>query len=73
MVVVDCLPEKVDVGAPDSPAGLAWRIRLIERRALLARAQRSGIPVVAWRGPGTLDEVLHRLQRRAALRMVGRR
>jgi ABC-type sugar transport system substrate-binding protein len=40
-------------------------MRLLERRALLARAERAGIPVVAWRGPGTLDEVMRRLRRRA--------
>ena len=48
-------------------------MRLLERRALLERAERHGIPVVRWRGPGTLDEVLRRLRRRAATPVVGRR
>ena len=63
VVVVDCLPEGVRVGVDDR-AALAWRMRLLERRTLLERVRRAGIPVVAWRGPGTLDEVLRRLARR---------
>jgi hypothetical protein len=47
-------------------------MRLLERRALLGRAERSGIPVVAWRGPGTLDEVLRRLRRRGPVPAVRR-
>ena len=61
VVVVDCLPEHVDLGEDDERLALAWRMRLLEREALLARVRRAGIPVVAWRGPGTLDEVLRRL------------
>jgi hypothetical protein len=72
VVVVDCLPKDADVGGDDA-VRLAWRIRLLERRALLERAEHSGIPVVPWRGPGTLDEVLRRLQRRSAMPTVGRR
>jgi uncharacterized protein (DUF58 family) len=72
VVVVDCLPDDVDVGGDDA-ARLAWRIRLLERKAMLARAEHSGIPVVRWRGPGTLDEVLRRLQRRTAMATAGRR
>jgi hypothetical protein len=72
VVVVDCLPDDVDIGGDDATR-LAWRIRLLERRAMLARAEHSGISVVRWRGPGTLDEVLRRLQRRMAVPTVGRR
>ena len=72
VVVVDCLPDDVDVGGNDA-SRLAWRIRLLERKAMLARAEHSGIPVVRWRGPGTLDEVLRRLQRRTAIPTMGRR
>jgi hypothetical protein len=73
VVVVDCLPEEVDLGEDDERLALAWRMRLIEREALLARVRRTGIPVVAWRGPGTLDEVLRRLGRRASRPTAGRR
>ena len=73
VVVVDCLPEHVDLDEHDERLALAWRMRLLEREALLARVRRRGIPVVAWRGPGTLDEVLRRLGRRATRPMAGRR
>jgi hypothetical protein len=42
-------------------------MRLLDREMQLTEVTRQGIPVVAWRGPGTLDEVLHRLARRAQL------
>jgi uncharacterized protein (DUF58 family) len=72
VVVVDCLPPDVDLGGDEPHLALAWRMRLLERRALLGRAERSGIPVVAWRGPGTLDEVLRRLRRRGPVPAVRR-
>ena len=46
--------------------------KMLEREALLGRVRRAGIPVVAWRGPGTLDEVLRRLGRRSARTTAGR-
>jgi len=73
VVVVDCLPDDIDVAGDDERAALAWRMRLLERDALLTRLRRSGIPVVAWRGPGTLDEVLRRLGRRGARTTAGHR
>lgn len=72
VVVVDCLPEDVDLG-DDRLLRVAWRLRRLEREQLLARVERAGIPVVPWRGPGTLDEVLRRLGRRAALPRLVRR
>ena len=74
VMVVDTLP--AEVGVPPSAdhdpglARLAWRMRAIERDQVLARLARIGCPVVAWRGPGTLDEVLHRLARRARMPRV---
>jgi uncharacterized protein (DUF58 family) len=73
VVVVDCLPADIDVAGDDARVALAWRMRLLEREALLARLRRSGIPVVAWRGPGTLDEVLRRLGRRGVRTTAGHR
>ena len=73
VVVVDCLPADVEVGDDDQRLALAWRMRLLEREVLLGRVRRAGIPVVAWRGPGTLDEVLRRLGRRGARATAGRR
>ncbi len=52
---------------PRSPGRLAWRLRLLEREIQLTEVTRRGIPVVPWRGPGTLDDVLRRLAQRARL------
>lgn len=74
VLAVDTLPEgaaalAVD-GADGQVADLAWRLRRTEREHLLTALARQGCPVVAWRGPGTLDDVLHRLARRAQLPQV---
>lgn len=81
VLVIDTLPPESTVGAPlgtgegtrPELADLAWRMRRIERDLLLSRLAASGCPVVAWRGPGTLDEVLRRLARRARLPQVSAR
>lgn len=74
VLVIDTLPDHVTpaVGEGQDPgiAGLAWRIRRLERDTVLASLRRAGCPVVRWRGPGTLDEVLLRLARRAQLPQV---
>ena len=72
VVVVDCLPDDVRLGQDDARTALAWRMRRLEREALLARVRRAGIPVVQWRGRGTLDEVLRRLSRRSTAPSVAR-
>jgi len=77
LVVVDTLPG----GAPDDGttararaiAGTAWRMRMVERDLVLGEVARAGCPVVPWRGPGTLDEVMRRLARRAQLPRVVQR
>jgi hypothetical protein len=48
-------------------ADLAWRMRRLERDQVLAGLAALGCPVIAWRGPGTLDDVLRRLARRASV------
>lgn len=79
VVVVDTLPasfaradiatqrlaDLTPVGDRPDAARLAWRMRLLERDRELDRARESGVPVVAWAGPGTLDLVLRDLSRRA--------
>jgi uncharacterized protein (DUF58 family) len=68
LVAIDTLPADAlprPALDPRSPGRLGWRMRLVERRMLLDELTREGIPVVTWRGPGTLDEVLGRLARRA--------
>lgn len=65
VVVIDTLPD--DIAADDDPyAALAWRIRLLERRREIRRVEQVGIPVVRWRGPGSLDQFLRDAARRAA-------
>jgi uncharacterized protein (DUF58 family) len=66
VIVVDCLPREPALPATDPRRAIAWRMRLIEREGLLARVRRTGVPVIPWRGPGTLDDVLHQLRRRAS-------
>ena len=67
VVVVDTLPPGVAEDDPDDPfLGLAWRIRLLERDRELRRIQQVGIPVVKWRGPGSLDQVLRDLHRHSS-------
>lgn len=56
----DLVPDEDEVG--DS-ARLAWRIRLLERQRELQRTRLSGVPIVPWVGPGTLDAVLRDLGR----------
>ena len=48
----------------DAAGALAWRIRLLERSRELRAVRAAGVPVVAWRGPGSLDQVLRDLSRR---------
>ncbi|NYD41005.1 DUF58 domain-containing protein [Nocardioides panaciterrulae] len=74
VLVVDTLPEDaapaVVEGTEPAIAALAWRMRRVERREVLDRLAALGCPVVPWRGPGTLDDVLRRLARRAQLPQV---
>lgn len=74
VIVVDTLPEDAApaVAKDTDPtiADLAWRLRRADRDLLFAKLARVGCPAVPWRGPGTLDEVLRRLARRAQLPQV---
>ena len=72
VLVVDTLPAVLTPASGEgrrqtAVAELAWRMRQVERKNLLAQVARTGTPVVTWRGPGTLDAVLHRMARRASL------
>lgn len=54
-------------------ARLVWRMRLLDREREARRCAQAGVPVIAWRGPGSLDTVLRGVSRRArAPRMVAR-
>ncbi|MDF8265360.1 DUF58 domain-containing protein [Luteipulveratus flavus] len=64
-VVVDCLPPDVEIDPAREPERLtAWRIRRLERELEIARLQERGVPVVPWKGPGSLDLVLRQIARR---------
>jgi uncharacterized protein (DUF58 family) len=63
VVVIDTLPDHVAVH-DDELISLAWRIRLLERRRELRLVTAAGIPVVRWRGPGSLDQVIRDIARR---------
>ena len=74
VVVIDTLPPDASPRVPDGVdpriADLAWRMRRLERDQVLAGLAALGCPVIAWRGPGTLDDVLRRLARRASAPQV---
>lgn len=72
VIVVDTLP--AEIGGIDSTAlAAAWRIRRLEREVELRRLANAGVPVVTWHGPGSLDQVLRDLGRRAAAPRMGPR
>lgn len=64
VIVVDTIPDHV-AHDEDELTALAWRIRLLERRRELRVVAAAGIPVVAWRGPGSLDQVIRDIARRS--------
>lgn len=72
-VVVDTLPEHLTADPGSVYEALAWRIRLLSREAQVHSLVTRGVPVVPWRGPGSLDHVLRDLSRRAAAPRMGRR
>ena len=72
VAVIDTLPEHVAVD-PDPVVNLAWRIRLLERRREIRTIEVVGVPVIAWRGPGSLDQFLRDLARRASAPRLVRR
>ncbi|MCW2844993.1 MAG: hypothetical protein JWN22_2909 [Nocardioides sp.] len=69
VLVIDTLPPGAAPAVADGTdpvlADLAWRMRKVEREQVLGRLSTLGCPVVTWRGPGTVDDVMHRLARRA--------
>jgi uncharacterized protein (DUF58 family) len=67
-VVIDTLPEDLVPDLPDRDhelVDLAWRMRRLDREAVLLGLAAIGCPVVPWHGRGTVDEVMRDLGRRA--------
>ena len=72
VIVVDTLPAHVSQD-DDEYTALAWRIRLLERRREVRLVLAAGIPVVEWRGPGSLDHVIRDIARRSTGPRMARR
>jgi uncharacterized protein (DUF58 family) len=79
LVIIDTLPvdivlatETVD-DETDEVTMLAWRMRMLERGVDIRQVTQAGIPVVPWRGPGSLDNVLRDVARRARAPRLARR
>jgi uncharacterized protein (DUF58 family) len=72
VVVVDTLPPSL-AEDPDPVTALAWRIRLLERRREVRVVQEVGVPLVEWKGPGSLDRVLRDIARRSGAPRLVRR
>lgn len=80
VTLIDTLPPGVAahdaagaVARDDAVRRVAWRMRMAERATLLGNLSETGCPVIAWRGPGTIDAVMRQLSRRATLPRVGAR
>ena len=72
-VVIDTFPEHLVHDPATVHEALAWRIRLLVRAGQLHGLRTRGVPIVPWRGAGSLDHVLRDVARRAsAPRMVRR-
>lgn len=72
-VVVDTMPDHLWAGGSDPYSALAWRIRRLTREHEVNQLAAAGIPLVPWRGPASLDQVLRDVSRRArAPRLVRR-
>jgi uncharacterized protein (DUF58 family) len=73
VVVVDTFPEHLTDPGTNPYESLAWRIRLLSRAAQVNSLRLRGVPVVPWRGSGSLDLVLRDIARRASAPRMSRR
>jgi len=86
VVVVDTLPPELQrpdatddtlcsvTGLDDARlARLVWRLRLLDREREAHQCAMAGVPVIAWRGPGSLDTVLRQAARRSRAPRVASR
>ena len=86
VVVVDTLPPELQgaqasddallsVTGLEDPrlARLVWRLRLLDREREARACAMAGVPVVAWRGAGSLDTVLRQAARRSRAPRVASR
>src|SRR6476620_4090979 len=73
VVVVDTFPDHLVADPSSVYQALAWRIRLLSRDAEVHNLRLRGVPVVPWRGAGSLDQVLRDIARRASAPRMARR
>lgn len=72
VVVIDTLPEHARPGRRADFTDLAFRLWRLQREADVLRLRELGVPVVPWRGAGSLDLVLLDVSRAARAPRVGR-
>lgn len=72
-VVIDTFPDHLIDNPGTVHESLAWRIRLLLRQAQIDGLVTRGVPIVPWRGPGSLDNVLRDVARRASAPRLVRR
>ncbi|HET8682344.1 MAG TPA: DUF58 domain-containing protein [Micromonosporaceae bacterium] len=66
LVAVDTLPPGIRAPNPGEWAQVAERLWRLERENVIGALREYGVPVVAWAGAGSLDEVLRDVSRLAA-------
>jgi uncharacterized protein (DUF58 family) len=66
VLVVDTMPEGIHPPRRSEWTDVAWRVWRLEREVDIGRLAELGVPVVTWRGAGSLDEVLRDISRAAA-------
>ncbi|MGI8664605.1 MAG: DUF58 domain-containing protein [Jatrophihabitans sp.] len=65
VVLVDTLPAEVQIPERGEWTELAWQLQMLHRENLAGALAEHGVPVVAWFGSGSLDQVLIGLSRLA--------
>lgn len=67
VLVIDTLPTDVQIDPDSEWLPWAWRLALLRRDTLVDRLRDLGVPVVAWSGARSLDQVLIGLSRAALI------
>jgi len=65
LVAVDTLPANARPAAVNEWSDVAFRLWRLERENMLGQLREHGVPVVAWTGSGSLDQVLRDVARMA--------
>ncbi|MFF5174444.1 DUF58 domain-containing protein [Micromonospora sp. NPDC000089] len=73
VVAVDTLPTDLPAPKGEGWAEVAYRLWRLDRDTMVAQLREHGVPVVAWAGAGSLDQVLRDVARLATAPRVGAR